>query len=768
MIFISLKTTVAQMNYWTTPPYKFNMTAATPTSTALPGGLSAYSVANGAYDENGNLLFYVQDQNIFNSAGVNLGNCFIDYTCGEFESHFSPMQIEIVPIPGACNQFYVFYSLYDEMGPSILVYIKVDCSSGAPVCIYNTNLCGGINQPFLTEHSGFLDVAFAVSKVYTGSGSTAKRFLLSVSTNGEIKRSEISATGVSSSTTIANYTQLGISDSEGEINEAEISWGSNNFAWNSYHNNAVHIIRITESGYLSTPIIAQNYTITNPKGIEFDNALTTPKLYATGANGVTQILTSNQTTSAVSTGTYDLSNSYLEFGKNGKIYGISPVYSLGTLTNSYLVGILPSDNSISAVSAGIDSRFILVGSNFNFNYKVFTLPIQIDGDNYNDFNGYPKVTIFGKPTINGYGTATVCSSFLDPLHDYCQNSPMLFNSTYIGGTPTQYQITLTTIDASCNKQKGTGLISYTGAWTAGNPSNFDLRTLTDGAGINLGNTLSRKIRIIYSIKNQCGFISTATGFFNILAPIPPSITLELYNKNAPQTYLAPSKNISSPVSVGSASLGYRINNSTGTVTSLNVVIDEVNSTTGAVVQNIYNRTTAVNGVSGLTYENLNNYCVNSSIWGFDPGFNSCDAGYAGYSGYFSYTNGQLSYLKKYKLTITISNLCGTSSDWSYLYVNSVNNKMVGIGDKNAQPDGFSIYPNPATDNLTIEVSSNQINSYEVSVYDMVGKQVLLLSPELNNNGLYKKTIDISMLKKGVYTVRVKSASDVKSGVFSKK
>lgn len=631
--------------------------------------------------------------------------------------------------------------------------------------IYNTNACGGTNQPFTTEHNGNIKVAFAVSKIYTGSGLSAKRFLLSVNGNGEIRRSEISSTGISTPTTIATYTQLGISGTEYYINEAEISCGSNYFVWNSYDNNVVHVIGITELGLWNPVFGCQNYNITSPKGVEFDNALSAPKLYASGATGVTQILISNQTTSLVSTGTYDLSNSYLELGKNGKIYGISPVYSSGILINSYLVGILPADNSITAVSAGVDSRFVLA-PNHPFIANVFTLPIQIDGDNYSDFNGYPKVTITNF-SINGNRIATSCSPSL--MKDYCQNSSMLFNAVYSGGVPYQYQISLSTLDASCNKVKGTGLINYSGAWTTGNPANIDLRTLTDGAGINLGNTLSRKVRIIYSIKNQCGFISTATGYFNVIAPIPPVITLELYNKNAPQTYLAPSKNISTPVFVGSASLGYRINNSTGTVTSLNVTIDEVNSA-GTFVQNIYNRTTAVNGVSGLTYENLNNYCINSTVWGFNPGFNNCDVGYTGYSGYFSYTNGQLSYQKYYKLSVTISNSCGSSTDWSYIYVNSVNNKMAGVENKEAETisERVIVYPNPATDNLTIEVLSDQNESYEIAIFDIVGKQVISVAPQSNNGVRFKKDIDISMLQNGTYTYQVKSNKFKRSGVFTKK
>lgn len=116
IMLVSLKLSVAQMNYWTTPPYKFNMTTSTPTSTALSGGLSAYSVANGAYDDSGNLLFYIQNKGIYNSAGTNVGY-LISYTCSTpYVDGFASTQVEIVPIPDVCNQFYVLYSKHIVMG----------------------------------------------------------------------------------------------------------------------------------------------------------------------------------------------------------------------------------------------------------------------------------------------------------------------------------------------------------------------------------------------------------------------------------------------------------------------------------------------------------------------------------------------------------------------------------------------------------------------------------------------------------------------------
>ena len=104
----------AQQKTWTTPPKKWNMTISTPSSSSLPGGASAYSVANGAYAEDGNLLFYVQDNLIINSSG-NFAGSLPAYNAPWSDCHdgleIINSEIAIVPIPGTCKSFYVIYKM---------------------------------------------------------------------------------------------------------------------------------------------------------------------------------------------------------------------------------------------------------------------------------------------------------------------------------------------------------------------------------------------------------------------------------------------------------------------------------------------------------------------------------------------------------------------------------------------------------------------------------------------------------------------------------
>lgn len=104
-LVLTLTNSFAQMIHWTTPPYKINTTPTTPTATALPGLAGAYSVANGAYDENGNLLFYVRDYGIYGPTGNSVGVLAFSNTqvCNE-EYDILSSGVSIVPIPGTCRQ----------------------------------------------------------------------------------------------------------------------------------------------------------------------------------------------------------------------------------------------------------------------------------------------------------------------------------------------------------------------------------------------------------------------------------------------------------------------------------------------------------------------------------------------------------------------------------------------------------------------------------------------------------------------------------------
>lgn len=758
----------SQMKYWTTPPKKWNMTTSTPSSTSLPGGNSTYSVANGAYDEAGNLLFYVQDNGIFSSSGSfidNLPNYYPNTTCSEAYEMLNG-EIAIVPIPGTCKQFYVIYGKNNPVGISPLLFVKVDCSGASPSMDYNgivyTN-CGYVKQAFIiANHYGSDITAFAVSKVYTGSGATAKRFLLSVSSTG-IVRSEISSSGISSGTTTSSTTLILTAPTDFQGIEAEISWGSNKFAWSSA-NGKVFTINIDplDGSYITPSTVT--YSISGAKGIEFSNSTgTTPFLYVAAATDLKRINTSNQTYTSFSWGSNDLSSTFLEYGKNGRIYGVSPIYSGGILTGSKLVGIV-STSVITGVTADIDSRYI----ESNHLQGIFTLPKQIDGEDYTYFNGLPKVTLTNF-TLNSNIVSDVCDNGTDK---YCQNAAITFNATYSGGTPDQYNLMIQAYaDNTCTPTQltGGGYINFQSGWVSGVPTaNLDLRSLTDSNSLNLGNITST-VKITYSVKDKCGNESTYARFIQIYAPVPLSIQLGI---KTPAGWTTPSHSIGSPVNVGSATLAYRVDNSTGTLSQLTVLIEEVDNA-GSFIQTIYNKTINTTNFSLYADVSLNTLCVNTALWGSYTGFVSCTGGY---EGYFSYTNALFSYQNYYKITVTLSNLCGTSSDYSYFYVSSIGNSPINpIATERQKQEVvetdnnlLNIYPNPVTNQLTFELTTVTDETIEISLTDVLGKQTTVLMPATNiKKGNFKQSFDVSNLPAGMYTYQLKTNNRVQTGIITK-
>lgn len=769
MLLMLTSYTFAQQKTWTTPPKKWNMSPSTPTSTSLPGGASAYSVANGAYDEAGNLLFYVQDNEIYDDAGDlvdDLPNYYPNSDCDEAYTLLNG-EIAIVPIPGTCNEFYVIYGKDNVTGNSPLLYVEVDCSGASPSITYNgtvyTGCLGYVNQAFIIANHGGLDhTAFAVSKVYDGSGASAVRFLLSVSATGIVK-SIISSSGISSGTT-TTYTTLGLTiytDFEGI--EAEISWGSNYFAWSSA-NGKVFTINIDPANGDYIDPSTETYTISGAKGIEFSNSTGNPYLYVAAASDLKRINTSNQSSTNISWGSNDLSNTFLEYGKNGRIYGVSPTYSGGTLTGSKLVGIVGT-SVITGVTADIDSRHVYGTAVVS---GIFTLPDQIDGEDYTYFFGLPKVTITNF-TLNSNIVSDVCDNGTDK---YCQNAAINFNATYSGGTPDEYNLMIQAYDDNtCSPTQLTGgsYINYQSGWQSGVLTNgTDLRTLTDGNSLNLGN-ITGTVKITYSIKDACGNESTYARYIQIYDPVPLSIDLGI---KTPSGWTTPSHSIGSPVNVGTASLAYRVDGSTGTLSQLTVLIEEVDNT-GAFIQTIYNKTINTTNFSLYDDVNLNTLCVGSAVWGFNPGFGGCTGGY---TGYFSYTNGQESYQDYYKITVTLSNLCGTSSDWSYFYVSSQGNSPVNpnVTERKQQEvmeqenNSLNIYPNPVTNQLTIKFNQSTDDMVEISLTDVLGKQTRVLMPSTKvKKGNFNQTFDLITLPAGLYSYQIKTSNTIQTGMISK-
>lgn len=85
---------------------------------------------------------------------------------------------------------------------------------------------------------------------------------------------------------------------------------------------------------------------------------------------------------------------------------------------------------------------------------------------------------------------------------------------------------------------------------------------------------------------------------------------------------------------------------------------------------------------------------------------------------------------------------------------------VGIDEKLIDNELFSVYPNPATDNLNIKMKTSLKDRYILKIYDALGKNVYLTSGESENI-----SVDLNGLQNGFYTISLQLDSKTKNSKF---
>jgi hypothetical protein len=86
--------------------------------------------------------------------------------------------------------------------------------------------------------------------------------------------------------------------------------------------------------------------------------------------------------------------------------------------------------------------------------------------------------------------------------------------------------------------------------------------------------------------------------------------------------------------------------------------------------------------------------------------------------------------------------------------------ILGVSDLDGVNQSLKVYPNPATDNLTVEFNLNSNEGVDLGIYDILGSEVksLLHNETVNAN---KYTFEISDLPYGIYFVKVKAGTESK-------
>lgn len=339
--------------------------------------------------------------------------------------------------------------------------------------------------------------------------------------------------------------------------------------------------------------------------------------------------------------------------------------------------------------------------------------------------------------------------------------------------PYQYKIDIIQYDNNtCSPLPNTSsYFVYYGNWTNGPfPNGLDLRTLNNSFGNSFyTHTGMFLIKISFKDANLNTFVKS--GLINILSAVPPNLNLEIYNTywtDLSNTYLPASQNISNPILTGALTAGFRINNSTGNVTGYNVNIDQVDNA-GNLIKNIYNKTYITNNISTVAPQQLNSFCIPSSVWSPYTGINACNSSnpnYSGYTGYWGYNNGLLSVGNYYKITVTLYNPCSNASNYSYIYVNNGGMKLLQntnntelLNDNNKFK--VNIFPNPSKDIINFNIQTEKDDYYTIQIFDLTGR--LLFTPFENmflNTGENNLQCDIHHLNPGTHLCIIRSKSGI--------
>jgi hypothetical protein len=108
-----------------------------------------------------------------------------------------------------------------------------------------------------------------------------------------------------------------------------------------------------------------------------------------------------------------------------------------------------------------------------------------------------------------------------------------------------------------------------------------------------------------------------------------------------------------------------------------------------------------------------------------------------------------------------------TGDYVYKTSQVVNPAAVGISEETMTPFSFSFYPNPATENITVNYSLEQSAKVSYTIYDLTGKQVQTESAN-RFPGAQQQNIDVNHLQAGTYLISMNANGNVITKRFIKK
>ncbi len=762
-----------QMNNWAIAPTSYNMqTTALASTNIIPSTIAPLNnynpepngACNGAYDGSGNLLFYINGNQVVQPGvkGTTFALPGFGYPLGEtkYRSYHIGAEIAIVPVPGACNEFYIIYYIsMADLAVGSIGYVKINAGV-APYTMTNATFTQAVGSTFPNAFSlpggapNSPNGGIAVSKVVSGAGTATKRFLYITETSG-ISRYDITNTGITNKQVVVNTSTTGFTGFGGSSGagfntcELELSDDGTKLAW-GFYNQSVYIISLNATTGIYTPssLVIKTIPSNGIAGLEFDatgnNLFICTDLTGSGVGGLYKTATSGSGTPVLVGAMGDLSGTQLERAKNGRIYGVRN--ASGVLS---LVGLDP--NSTTPFATALVTN-LAAGTNIQHTgwYACYCLPDQIDGE---DYRGNTGIAIAGN-NINGSQPLTYCAN---SMQTWFNCSPMSFNAWYNYGKPAQYQLEIYEMGTSgsgnqCTIVSGANFVSYNSGWVNGIPPvSVDLRTFVGSNGKSLG-TNSGRFMLKYSIKSDCGVVNTLTSYLEVSSPIGIGSNLQINSGNGsswdnnpntafPDLYLAAAGVTPSATTIGVGKFSGNMNvlNITGLVTSYAATIQEVNPSTGAFLTTI----PSPNTVSG-----------SGNPSGLGINFIT--------SGWFASQSSSLSG-RVFRLDVTLYNPCNSITTSVYFMING--NYRLNTHGKTKDKDfgtDWVVAPNPFSQTLSFTLNNADATEGSLQLFNLQGSLVLEKQIDLPQ-GEQKIDLNTEDLAAGMYLYRLTLNGEQQSG-----
>ncbi len=92
---------------------------------------------------------------------------------------------------------------------------------------------------------------------------------------------------------------------------------------------------------------------------------------------------------------------------------------------------------------------------------------------------------------------------------------------------------------------------------------------------------------------------------------------------------------------------------------------------------------------------------------------------------------------------------------------------VGIENYDVEAASVTLFPNPANENLNISYQMNNSSNVAIQIFNVEGKVIRTVNNNIQPEGLYNQTIDVSNLESGYYLIQVVTDNGIVAKTFTK-